>query len=513
MSKIYIDKFVASLMKHYYDAHNIDRRTTKGWFDDALEEQGLEYKDGEIVKTQRRVAAEAKEAIFDEEDEKIKEMLIDSFTRADMGGEIYGKGVTYKQVIAWLEKQGQKSIDMSIKEKAHQIAWETSKHYDPLLSKESWCEMAALDMASWLKKQGEQKPAESTKDYHDIDPHFGIPVEDLMPKEKTADEVKPKFKVGDWVVCDVTGSIYQIKTCIENLSNHRYGYDLTNGGYIGSDEDNHYHLWTIQDAKEGDVLSYVTDEEDLWIMIYWSLYEPYEGHVHYHALLVNDNFGDKGTCCICIDNLKPATKEQRDLLFSKMKEAGYSWDSDKKEIRKTCQKPNYCHHEVDETGWTEEYRKAYYDGWNNCNQQHAQLEAQRKPTWSEDDEQYLLVCKNALAKYQTSDKWDASIISQWLENKIKGKVQPKQMYWTEEEIEPIISDYLCGREHYGGMIGRLRCLKPKQKSKWSKEDECNLRGIIDEIQVNKNNAPDCDIKTYDRFLNWLKSLTERLKGE
>ena len=30
----------------------------------------------------------------------------------------------------------------------------------------------------------------------------------------------------------------------------------------------------------------------------------------------------------------PATKEQRDLLFSKMKEAGYEWDADKKELRK-----------------------------------------------------------------------------------------------------------------------------------------------------------------------------------
>jgi hypothetical protein len=39
----------------------------------------------------------------------------------------------------------------------HQIAWETSKDYDPLLSKEAWCEMAALDMAFWLKKQEEQK--------------------------------------------------------------------------------------------------------------------------------------------------------------------------------------------------------------------------------------------------------------------------------------------------------------------------------------------------------------------
>ena len=41
-----------------------------------------------------------------------------------------------------------------------------------------------------------------------------------------------------------------------------------------------------------------------------------------------------------------------------------------------------------------------------------------KSKWS-DDEQYLLVCKNALRKYQVSDKWDAEIISKWLENKLK----------------------------------------------------------------------------------------------
>ena len=53
------------------------------------------------------------------------------------------------------------------------------------------------------------------------------------------------------------------------------------------------------------------------------------------------------------------------------------------------QKPDYCHHEVDLSGCSEEYRKAYYDGWNNCNQQHAQLEAEQKPDWSEEDEDIL----------------------------------------------------------------------------------------------------------------------------
>ena len=44
------------------------------------------------------------------------------------------------------------------------------------------------------------------------------------------------------------------------------------------------------------------------------------------------------------------------------------------------QKPNFCHHEVDLSDCSEEYRKAYYDGWNNCNQQHSQLKAEQKPT-------------------------------------------------------------------------------------------------------------------------------------
>ena len=34
------------------------------------------------------------------------------------------------------------------------------------------------------------------------------------------------------------------------------------------------------------------------------------------------------------EGFTPATKEQRDLLFQKMKDAGYEWDEDKKELKK-----------------------------------------------------------------------------------------------------------------------------------------------------------------------------------
>jgi hypothetical protein len=64
----------------------------------------------------------------------------------------------------WIEGQGCGSgwwaehelepYNMSVKDMAHQIAWETSKHYDPNACKQEWCEMAALDMASRIEKQG-----------------------------------------------------------------------------------------------------------------------------------------------------------------------------------------------------------------------------------------------------------------------------------------------------------------------------------------------------------------------
>ena len=55
----------------------------------------------------------------------------------------------------------------------------------------------------------------------------------------------------------------------------------------------------------------------------------------------------------------------------------------------------------------------------------------------------------------------------WVEKQGESSIH----YWTEEEIEPIISDYLRGAEHYGGMIGRLRCLKPIDKVKPKTESQ------------------------------------------
>lgn len=74
-------------------------------------------------------------------------------------------------------------------------------------------------------------------------------------------------------------------------------------------------------------------------------------------------------------------------------------------------------------------------------------------------------CRNTRCVTEEGAERIAKWIS-WLEK--QGESSGQIHYWTEEEIEPIISDYLRGAEHYGGMIGRLRCLKPKSLEKQSK---------------------------------------------
>lgn len=83
----------------------------------------------------------------------------------------------------------------------------------------------------------------------------------------------------------------------------------------------------------------------------------------------------------------------------------------------------------------------------------------------------------------------------WLEKQCEQKIK------TPEESLGIDSDT------YNKIVDE--CIYGEQKPAWSEEDERNLQGIIDEIEANKNHAPDYDVATYNRFLSWLKSIKER----
>ena len=88
------------------------------------------------------------------------------------------------------------------------------------------------------------------------------------------------------------------------------------------------HLWTIQDAKPGDILAEDTCifiikklNNDLSAKIYCCLYD--DGDFELNSTLVFDD-----TCTY------PATKEQHDNLFKKITKEGYIWYSNSKELHK-----------------------------------------------------------------------------------------------------------------------------------------------------------------------------------
>lgn len=155
--------------------------------------------------------------------------------------------------------------------------------------------------------------------------------------EKKEFKVEPKFKVGDWIIG--YRGIFKITQYEE-----KYGYELTSiEGYvvysISSDYvDSNYRLWTLNDAKDGDVLVHSSFMFDNFIFIYdkTSLLQAY---CYYSKERDRFIIEDRGHYCPWnMQEVKPATKEQRDTLFTKMKESGYEWDSEQKQLKEIEQK-------------------------------------------------------------------------------------------------------------------------------------------------------------------------------
>jgi hypothetical protein len=94
------------------------------------------------------------------------------------------------------------------------------------------------------------------------------------------------------------------------------------------------HLWTIKDAKDGDVLAW---NDSKWVAIFKNIYnEEYFGSYGFIGYSI-DAF-TSGPSYHNIEGAHPSTKEERDLLFSKMYEAGYEWDEKKKKLKKIVPK-------------------------------------------------------------------------------------------------------------------------------------------------------------------------------
>lgn len=208
----------------------------------------------------------------------------------------------------------------------------------------------------WIKKQGEQKSIDKIqlgKKYKCIaSPRYSTfmigqiykPEDEFLcslmnfcsdcfeliedGEQKPANDIEPKFHEGDWVVFNNRhDSVYQV----EKIENYEYilRHFLGSSMPLSFSSENMIRAWAIEDARDGDVLTTSAG-----------------------AFIYNGNNGG-GSCpgSYCDINtlgrfktgvethwtgkpVFPATKEQRDALERAMTNAGYTFDFEKKELKK-----------------------------------------------------------------------------------------------------------------------------------------------------------------------------------
>jgi hypothetical protein len=170
---------------------------------------------------------------------------------------------------------------------------------------------------AWLEKQGNKPQGKSALEA----------IRD--EKVDNANKIEPKFHEGEWVVSKLDRKARQISEVHFDEYNSYYVVD---GKEFNLEEyDRLHHSWTIKDAKDGDVLAFDNDT----IVIFKDLYNSTSFHSYCH---IEDGIFDFNKDELpdwwSGEGFKPATKEQIDILFQKMKEAGCEWDAEKKELRK-----------------------------------------------------------------------------------------------------------------------------------------------------------------------------------
>lgn len=267
-------------------------------------------------------------------------------------------------------------------------------------------------------------------------------------EQKPADKVEPKFKVGDWLINPRTSHIIHIKDAL--ICGNKGIYELENSSMSIENIEDNFRLWTIQDVKDGDVL--VTRKKQPFI---FKNYDENTDYIYAYCGicdLVKDNsfYADDDqlwTCYSVVGDVYPATKEQRNALMKAMADAGYTFDFEKKELKRIKQKPAEDSAKVSESSTEEknmdEYKKGFECGKQRVLKYPEDFGLCKKSAWSKDDE----AKRNALISLVEEIKnqplkrledWDGYI--NWLQS-LKDGVQSTKQEWNEEEIEKAAQEW------------------------------------------------------------------------
>ena len=463
--------------------------------------------------TDGQVSQEVAEKYFPElkeskesEGERIRKWLICYFKEVcDNVSEKEKKGI-----ITWLEKQATPQVRTGI-EWVNTIDNACDKRYAEEYAHGEYCHEQSFkwgfqEGVDWLEKQGEQKEtlcdkckkAQPSHSCQDITTLGRCAVEH---KQKSADKVELKFHEGDWVTSDgesvfhvmIDNNMYQLET-LEGTSCH-FSYEII---------ERKFRPWTIQDAKDGDVL--VDEDNNIGIYkeiegLYWNSYI----YLGCDGKLRGFSIGGSHKQA----NTRPATKEQRDTFFAKMKEAGYEWDAEKKELKYIDnEEDNGEDYGIDSLWHAQrilEKTLSKVDGYQSddgilehkCAISAVKKLYEQNPAWSEEDKDILFRTINDLKflRYTISidPKYAVNIIDtereiNWLKS-LKDRIQPQlKQEWSEEDENNILfltsiieecfkdkekitlySDTVCANFTKEDVIDRLKSLRPQ--SHWKPSDE------------------------------------------
>lgn len=255
--------------------------------------------------------------------------------------------------IVWLEKQYQiKESDISQQENDYSLTCEDNRimkdiintierYIEHIVNDENYAPDAKHFLVkelegqiAWLENQ-RQKPVIEMKTPEeslgiDSETYNKIVDECIYGVQKHDDKIELAFHEGDWIVQENIGTYKVIEICeswyevIDNQNNH---YS------IGFDKEYMCHLWSIKDVKDGDVLAIDpwSDYPSSFVAIYKKQNKEYFDS---YCFVGFDGKFYKGENGHSTENIHPATKEQCDLLFQKMKETEYEWNAEKKELKK-----------------------------------------------------------------------------------------------------------------------------------------------------------------------------------
>ena len=313
------------------------------------------------------------------EDERIRKEILDYID----------KSTGCKRWVAWLEKQG-KPID---EEKVL-----IGARKDAALSIMKFLDRCTLGMCLSNMECADLEDAVVNSDWSKVynymkkklekqceKPQGKTTLEDVNEEKfDNANKVEPKFNLYDWVVTD-KGDTVQIVAVNNGYYTLHNGMDF-NMSYV----DKCWRKWTIQDAKDGDVLAaheclvLFREIDGLNIRCYCTY------HFMNNPSFYVDTLQNK-------DAFHPATKEQCDTLMKAMDNAGYTFNFEKKVLKNIDKNPEETSISLNDFQEAFELKARQYDielpnrGYDihaMCKELYSML-TEQKPTWSEEDKDFM----------------------------------------------------------------------------------------------------------------------------